>query len=283
MRPVRFGGVLFALLLAGCQAGSARPAQSAPVSPSLRPTVKVSPTAVPSTSPGSASVSARLQGPVSNDYNPLYCGVRRAASGQPASVLLTIDDFPYQDGEKMVKIAQWAKQTNTMMMAFPISGPVAAYDKAHHTDLVARTRALGTYVGNHTYSHPDLRAIPLNRAESEISHGIASTYLRPPYGAYTRAVRTYVERQQHARICYWTIDLGDWQKKNGAYPAISTLLSRARAQLKQAKPGMPIVILGHYYSNYPEALPGIRKLVSGLNVCPAPASATTAQVPYPIC
>ncbi len=281
MRFIRFGGVALVTLLAGCQAMGASPTPS----PSPRPTASAHHPHVSDSSFHRDSQSPGTPSP-SKSYDPLYCGVQQAAAGKPANVLLTIDDFPYGDGEEMVRVAAWAKQTNTMMEAFPISEPVAAHDKAHHTDLVARTRALGTYVGNHTFDHPNLRNVSLSVAEREIIRGVKSTYVRPPYGAYTRAIRAFVEEDQHARICYWTIDTGDWQRpKNGAYPPVSTLLSRVRAQLKDAKPGVPVVVLGHYYTNYPEALPGIRSLVvqAGLHICQAPPGPTTASVPYPIC
>lgn len=281
MRPVRFGAAALALLLAGCQAGDVRPVASASPPQGLSATApSYAPNRTPTIAPSSIGQA------VSSNYNPKYCGVRQAGTGEPAKVLLTIDDFPYRNGEEMVKVAQWAQSTHTLMEAFPVSSNVSAYDKSHHTDLVARTRALGTYVGNHTFSHADLRNIPLQAAEREIMLGVPSTTMRPPYGDYNRTIRTFVEQDMHARICYWTLDTKDWQKlKDGSYPSVDTLLSRVSTQLEHAQPGAPVVILGHYFTNYPKALPAIRRLVIqvGLRVCRAPNGPTTAEVPYPIC
>jgi peptidoglycan-N-acetylglucosamine deacetylase len=287
MRLTRIGAALLSVvaLMVGCQGQP--PHYFAPPSATASASSAPAPTSV---APSQGSPSPATQGmaaapTVGSDYKPLYCGVRTVAANKPANVLLTIDDFPYQDGEQMVKLAEWAKQTNTMMEAFPISKEVNSYDKQHATDLVARTRALGTYVSNHTYSHPDLATISLASAKSQITRGVHSTYVRPPYGSYTKAIRQFVERDQHARVCYWTIDTRDWQKSKGAFPSAATIVGRVKAQLKQAKPGAPVVILGHYYTHYPEALPTIRDIVvkAGLHICAAPTGPTTELVPYPIC
>ena len=205
--------------------------------------------------------------------------------GEPSRALLTIDDFPYENGEIIVHVAEWAKRTNTMMHAFPIATYVTSHNQKHHTDLVGRTRVLGTYVSNHTYSHANLTMVGPGTAKKEIVNGVTSTYVRPPYGAYNDAVTTLIT-QLGARICHWTIDTGDWMRdQKGHYPSAETLVARVRDQLKGIPPGSPVVILGHYQTNYPLALQAIRDelLRAGLHVCPAPAAPTSAEVPYPLC
>lgn len=249
------------------------------------------PVSVPSQSPQPAP--SQIERPLpSPNYDPRHCGVTSwVGKGQKSNVLLTIDDFPYQDGEIMVRVAEWAQKTGTMMQAFPVAKEVATYDRAHGTNLVQRTRDLGTYVSNHTYAHQDLLTLSRkNRGArlvtSEVAAGIDSSYVRPPYGAYDKRVKLLIERKERARVCHWTIDTLDWQKdRQGKYPAAATLVKRVEQQLKGIKPGEPVVILGHYQTNYPKALQGIRDvaLKAGLQMCPIPRAATTSNVPFPVC
>jgi len=51
------------------------------------------------------------------------------------------------------------------------------------------------------------------------------------------------------------------------------------------QPGSAVVILGHYYTNYPSALryiPG-DLVARGYRLCPLPAQPTADVVPFPIC
>lgn len=274
------GALLAVVLLAGCTDPNGAAPPSASVSVSVQPTP--SSAAVPSTSTSPTPSQSPTQ---AYTYDPKHCGVMPRAQGQPSQVLLTIDDFPYENGEIMVQVAEWAQRTNTMMHAFPVANYVTGYNQKHHTDLVDRTRALGTYVSNHTYSHADLTMVGPGTAKKEIVNGVTSTYVRPPYGAYNDAI-TKLITQLGAKVCHWTIDTGDWMRdQQGHYPSAETLVSRVRTQLKGIAPGSPVVILGHYQTSYPRALQAIRDEVvrAGLQVCPAPSTPSTAEVPYPLC
>ena len=249
------------------------------------PSMAETPAPRPKTKPPVHTEASRPQ-PTSN-YNPMYCGVTdHASDGQPSSLLLTIDDFPYGNGDLMIEVARWAQSSHVMMLAFPLSREVDQYDEAHHANLIARIRGLGTYVGNHTHDHPFLTEIGGQSVKWQLAHGIDSSYVRPPYGDYSPTVRRTIETVEHARVCHWTIDLRDWQKVKGKYPSAETLVQRARDLLKPVKKGTPIVILGHYQTNYPKALPAILQEVkskSGVHVCEAPMAPTTANVPFPVC
>lgn len=218
-----------------------------------------------------------------------HCGVSGTInSGQPSNVLLTIDDYPSEEGrsggELMIRIADWARDAGVMMEAFPIKSKVDAYLDATGVDLVAELRARGTYVSNHSYTHPELPVLDPTDVLAEIQKGVRSTYLRPPYGTFTPTIQQIIEQEGY-RVCLWNVDTNDWRKLDGKYPSPKELVRRVHTKLMEIPVGSPVVILGHYYTNYPEALPAIIEEVEamGNRVCPAPSLPVTEEVPYPIC
>lgn len=233
-----------------------------------------------------------------SDYVVTDCGVRKAAPGEPSKVLLTIDDFPdakgASKGEVMTRVADWAKDKRVMMEAFPIKARTDEYKKATGVDLVKEVRSRGTYVSNHTLNHLDLTKLDPNvdpkkdpeKVIAEIKGGVTSTYLRPPYGAgaFDPKIKEAAEKEGY-RVCTWTLDTNDWRLENGRYPSATELVRRVHEQLVKVPTGAPVVILGHYFTNYPDALDGIYHEVTRMKntVCKAPSGPVTEEVPFPIC
>jgi peptidoglycan/xylan/chitin deacetylase (PgdA/CDA1 family) len=89
---------------------------------------------------------------------------------------------------------------------------------------------------------------------SQIRDGIASNRLRPPYGAYDSRVSNIAGGLGY-RICTWTIDTRDWEYVNGSRRSTSSIRSIVRNWPWSAKAGG--VVLGHLYTNYPDAMSGI--------------------------
>lgn len=223
-------------------------------------------------------------------YNVDYCGVcSEVGKNRPSRVLLTIDDYPsdkgVEGGERMIEIADWARRAGVMMEAFPIKSKIDAHKKATGVDLVAELRKRGTYVSNHTYSHLELPKLPLEKVLAEVHNGVQSTYLRPPYGAYTSAIQHQAEVNGY-RLCLWNIDTNDWRPlENGVRPPVNELVQRVHAKLMTIPAGTPIVILGHYFTNYPAALSAIVDEVKrmGNQICTAPKGPVGENAPFPIC
>jgi peptidoglycan-N-acetylglucosamine deacetylase len=212
-------------------------------------------------------------------YSPSQCGVR-------SGVLLTIDDYPYGSPQLIESVAALAQRQGVMMEGFPIAREVRRYQQSTGVDLVARARARHMYMSNHTYDHRDLVTLSDAMVSYEIRYGVRSTYLRPPYGSYNARVKSIAESLGY-RVCTWAVDTRDWEKINGIYPSINTIRNRIFSQLKSAglTPGSAVVILGHYYTNYPSALryiPG-DLVARGYRMCPLPSQPTTATVPFPVC
>ncbi|HET6747576.1 MAG TPA: polysaccharide deacetylase family protein [Candidatus Saccharimonadales bacterium] len=238
--------------------------------------------------PAPVSTPAPIRVAPSPGYTIEYCGVSQAKKGEPSNVLLTIDDFPSSRGkaagERMLHVADWARAQGIMMEAFPIKSKVDAYNATYHMDLVAELRQRGTYVSNHSDTHPELTKLSGSKMGSEIERGVESTYMRPPYGAFDINVRKIAEAKGY-RLCTWTLDTNDWRLLGGVHPSAAELVRRVHDQLVKAVPGTPIVILGHYFTNYPEALQGILDEVKrmGMRPCGAPQALTNSSVPFPIC
>lgn len=85
---------------------------------------------------------------------------------------------------------------------------------ARHPDIVARIRAEGHAVGNHSWSHPSLPALSAAEAEAEIRRGFealpGTTLFRPPFG--DQNFRTHrLARQQGATVVLWSVMAQDWR------------------------------------------------------------------------
>lgn len=88
-----------------------------------------------------------------------------------------------------------------------------------HPDLVRRIVAEGHEVGNHSFSHPNLRLLPPERKIEEIrrtdailrSLGAAPLFLRPPYGAFDRHTVDAAEALGLS-VVLWSVDSRDWQR-----------------------------------------------------------------------
>jgi peptidoglycan/xylan/chitin deacetylase (PgdA/CDA1 family) len=98
---------------------------------------------------------------------------------EPKEVVLTFDDGPWPGTTNRVLDA--LKRECVRATFFPLGRNAAA-----HPELARRALAEGHTVAHHTYSHPLLRRMPLQRAEAEIERGFAAVD-KALYGASHRA------------------------------------------------------------------------------------------------
>jgi peptidoglycan/xylan/chitin deacetylase (PgdA/CDA1 family) len=100
-----------------------------------------------------------------------------------------------------------------------------------HPDIVRRILAEGHEVGNHSYSHPNLRLLSPERKTEEIcrtdailrSLGAAPVFLRPPYGAFD-AYTEKVAAEQGLTVLLWSLDSRDWQRLPANYATLRSTL-----------------------------------------------------------
>ena len=232
------------------------------------------------------AASFNVSVPVVLTVPPVY---QQSTCGVPfGRVLLTIDDYPYGNDALVASVARDAYATwHVGMMGFPLRQNADAYRRRTGIDLVANARASHMWIGNHTYDHQQLTKLTTPLVSWEISHGVPSTIMRPPYGATDLKVGA-VAKSLGYRECTWNVDTLDYDRFRGPdgrlhYRSVTGIRHQVLSSLavKKLTPGSRIVILGHYFSNYPQALPLIiRDLrVRGYTMCAPSKAKTTTAVP----
>jgi peptidoglycan-N-acetylglucosamine deacetylase len=189
--------------------------------------------------------------------SPVFASPAQAAAyynsrcGNTSSrVLLTFDDWAYGDPYRATRVGSYLQSRNIRAAFFLINQYARSYP-----GIVSTLRQQGHWVLNHTYSHPDLTTLSNSQVSWQIRNGIASNLLRPPYGAYDSRVSSIAGSLGY-RICTWTIDTRDWQKPDGVhYRSTSSIRYIVRNSPWSAKQNG--VVLGHLFTNYPNAVGGI--------------------------
>ena len=95
--------------------------------------------------------------------------------------------------------------------------------------MVRRIVAEGHEVGNHSWSHPNLRTLPPERQEQEISAtdamlralGASPSYLRPPYGNFD-AHTLEIAQNLGVGVILWSMDSHDWKHLPADYAKLRT-------------------------------------------------------------
>ena len=96
-----------------------------------------------------------------------------------------------------------------------------------HPDIVKRILAEGHEVGNHSYSHPNLRVVSPARKEEELRRtdtilrnlGASPMFVRPPYGSYD-AYTEKVAANLGLSLMLWSLDSRDWQRLPDNYATL---------------------------------------------------------------
>ena len=135
-----------------------------------------------------------------------------AAPGEKV-VALTFDDGPGPDTMALLDVLD----RHQVRATFFVTG-VQSARSPHVVDEIARR---GHAIGNHTWSHADLRRVGERRRFDEIAplnwflagRGIGTRCMRPPYGSTDQSVVAHVrDRHGGAHTMLWSIDPRDWQR-----------------------------------------------------------------------
>jgi peptidoglycan/xylan/chitin deacetylase (PgdA/CDA1 family) len=178
-------------------------------------------------------------------------GVVVFSRGDPndKAVALTFDDGPHP--RTCIAILNVLKQEKVRATFFPVGFRLQQYP-----ELLDRMIAEGHEVGNHTWDHQRLNAIPPDKARREVRNvrafvyqhtGIAPRLVRPPGGSYDARVLQII-RDEGGAVCLWTANAGDWKKMSAD--------EIAGKVLEQIHPGS-IVLMHDEFMQTPEALPRI--------------------------
>lgn len=185
---------------------------------------------------------------------------------------LTYDDGPNPTYTTQVKDA--LASANAKATFFVIGENLQA-----HPALAQQVAAAGHSVQNHTWTHPDLTALPLSGARSELSRtsdliqqttGVRPTFFRPPYGEYNRSTID-LGTELGMALTAWTTDTNDW--------AGSSVTQIVDAALKVPPAG--IILMHDAYPNTVAATPQIVSKLRERGFCPGRlARSTTPYHPW---
>jgi len=181
------------------------------------------------------------KGSVSVSSQSILTG-RTEGGAEPKRIALTFDDGPHPTYTE--KLLDGLKERGVKATFF-VTGEHAEL----HPELILRMKEEGHLIGNHTYSHLQLRSNNRDKFVSELqkTNEIISSitgeevfYVRPPYGSWDKAL----EKELNLFPVLWTIDPTDWSCLNAE--------TVTRRVLKKAKENA-IILLHDYYQTSVEA------------------------------
>ena len=130
------------------------------------------------------------------------------------AVALTFDDGP---SPKTTPVAlDLLKKYNAKGTFFMVG-----HDVEGNEDIIKRVIAEGHQIGNHSWDHPVLTKISLEKAKSQINDttaalkkvsGLDVHIMRPPYGAINETIQAAVDQS----FILWDVDTLDWKNRNTA-------------------------------------------------------------------
>lgn len=102
--------------------------------------------------------------------------------------------------------------------------------------LVRRIMAEGHEIGNHSWSHPKLRALSLDQQREELARtdallrelGATPRHMRPPYGAYNEDTLAVVE-ELGLSVLLWSQDSHDWKRLPVSYALLPNTMGHVYA------------------------------------------------------
>jgi len=138
-------------------------------------------------------------------------------------IAMTYDDGPHpQNTPRLLDIL---RERNIKATFYVIGRSVNLYPQ-----LTRRIVAEGHEIGNHTWTHPNLKTLSnadvrkeLNRTRDIIvsTCGVKPRTMRPPYGALRQDQRAWIYKEYGYPTILWSVDPEDWKR-----PGISVVTSR---------------------------------------------------------
>ncbi|SHK29192.1 Peptidoglycan/xylan/chitin deacetylase, PgdA/CDA1 family [Rubritalea squalenifaciens DSM 18772] len=138
-------------------------------------------------------------------------------------IALTFDDGP--NPQHTPRLLDMLKRRNVKATFYVVGRNVAA-----HPNIVRRTVAEGHEIGNHTWTHRNLKTLSDEMVSWELDKtrdaiisatGVQPRTMRPPYGAMYQNQREWVYRKYGYPTVLWDVDPLDWKK-----PAPSVVAQR---------------------------------------------------------
>lgn len=224
----------------------------------LIPGVVVDDASPPSPSPGSSTPST-----------PFPSG---STAGVPATVVshgprgTTQIALTFDMGGRLdpaVDIVRWLIDHEVHATIFPTGKAATTTDLGRAAVQLAVTRPDLFVFGNHSWDHPDFTTLSatqmadqLTKTETALASLIGARtqpYFRPPFGAWTAAVRSGVGAAGWADLVMWDVDTIDWKNTADGGPSAKDIVAKV---LGQAQGGSIVLMhLGGWHTL--EALPDL--------------------------
>lgn len=143
-------------------------------------------------------------------------------------------------------------------------------------DLARREVTSGHWVGNHSYTHPDLTTLSAAQVTDQISRtnaaikaatGIVPQFARPPYGEFNNQTLSVFTGFGLANTI-WTIDTNDWQGLS---------VNRIVTEAVKVQPG-GIILMHDAYPNTVTAVPQIVTQLKQKGMCPGKLAVSPTPV-----
>ncbi|MCM3610688.1 polysaccharide deacetylase family protein [Planococcus sp. MERTA32b] len=189
--------------------------------------------------------------------NPANSSVEPIADANPQAVLITIDDAPDKQG---VAMAETLKELDVPAIFF-VNGHFLDTDEEKEN--LKKIHDMGFAIGNHTYSHANLKTVSEEQQREEIIElsdlveeiiGERPEFFRAPHGVNTDFSRAVVEEEGMV-LMNWTFGY-DWEKQYMDAAALADIMVNTEFMRDGAN------LLMHDRAWTAEALPAI---VQGLD------------------
>lgn len=127
-------------------------------------------------------------------------------------IAITFDDGPHP--KETNQILDVLKEYEVKATFFVAGKHVQWYPEA-----VIRATKEGHEIGNHTFSHPDIKSINKTQLEQELlktesiiynKTGKKTTLFRPPYGSYNKNIVELSKKHNYKIVLWSTLDAKDW-------------------------------------------------------------------------
>ena len=130
-------------------------------------------------------------------------------------VALTFDDGPHKTHTKV--ILDTLDKYDVKATFF-----VVGTNAERFPDIVQYAADMGHEIGNHTYTHPNMKGISHSELQAELSKnedllfsicGVRTKLFRPPCGEMSDAVSSITEESGY-KLVLWDVDTRDWEHRS---------------------------------------------------------------------
>jgi peptidoglycan/xylan/chitin deacetylase (PgdA/CDA1 family) len=190
---------------------------------------------------------------------------------QPASISITIDDMPNfpENTAKMLNVLKKHKVHATLFC-------IGEY-MVQNPELVNRMVAEGHTLGNHTYTHVDLKTVNLQEVFTKeiirtqdlidsFCNYTSERFFRPPYGSLSSDEEDYLTHMDY-KVRYWDWDASDWDNS----VSVRQIIDYHKEQIRTNTNPNPVVLF-HLSNNSIIAMDSLLTYLEQKNIKVVPFS-----------